>query len=199
MTKEKTFDRADLLRFFYETERDALAGSITVIHPPTPQQLAFDQEATQGETRRYPVLAETTGLYCERYGFSVIFQELVWPDGGDQYLPKDDPLRALSRERRVITRYGGTSSQLVRWAAELADIWREEVTTRLPAAAIDILARRNAAAASPLPEPPAAAPEPEPDPQPPAGETLDDFLSGLDITGLDTGLDSGSDTGEQEG
>lgn len=193
MTKEKTFDRADLLRFFYETERDALAGSITVIHPPTPQQLAFDQEATQGETRRYPVLAETTGLYCERYGFSVIFQELVWPDGGDQYLAKDDPLRALSRERRVITRYGGTSSQLVRWAAELADIWREEVTTLLPAAAIDILSRRNAAA-SPLPQPPPVL-------EPP-GETIDDFLSGLDITGLDSGSSdtgAGQDSGEQEG
>lgn len=196
---EKTFDRADLLRYFHETDRDGLAGRLTVIHPPSPQQLAFDQEATQGETRRYPVVCETTALYCERYGFSVVVQQVTWPDGGDQYLPRDHPLRALTRERRALTRYGGTSSQLSRWAAELADNYREEVAGYVPAEPLDLLAQRNARredggpqhvnsrCALPDPQPEQ---EPAPDATPPdstpadpdhnaTGETMDDFLSGL--------------------
>lgn len=137
MATEKTFDKADLLRYFLKTDGDALVGKFTVIHPPTPQQLAFDQEATKGETTRYPVVAETVGLHCERYGFSVVVQSVLFPDGGHQYLPKHHPLRVLDSERRVTLRYGGTSSQLVRWAVELAEEWRGEVTGVMPVLAID--------------------------------------------------------------
>lgn len=183
MAQEKTFDRADLLRFFHETERDGLAGRLTVIHPPTPQQLAFDQEASQGETRRYPVICETTALYCERYGFSVLVQQVSWPDGGDEYLPREHPLRTLTRERRALTRYGGTSSQLSRWAAELADAYRREIADCIPAAPLDLLALRNARHEDAGPQP-APQPEPEtqsePDPDHDAtGETVDDLLNGL--------------------
>lgn len=210
MAQEKTFDRADLLRYFHETERDGLVGRLTVIHPPTPQQLAFDQEATQGETRRYPVVCETTALYCERYGFSVVVQRVTWPDSGEQYLGHDHPLRVLTRERRAITRYGGTSSQLSRWAAELADAYREEVAGCIPDEPLDLLALRRARQEDPHCTPlypqqeqePDAAPadplaalveqEPEtdadgvPDSDPDhnaTGETMDDFLSGLDSAG----------------
>lgn len=211
MAQEKTFDRADLLRYFHETERDGLVGRLTVIHPPTPQQLAFDQEATQGEVRRYPVVCETTALYCERYGFSVVVQQVTWPDGGDQYLGHDHPLRVLTRERRAITRYGSTSSQLSRWASELADAFRDEVAGCIPADPLDLLALRRARQEDPhceplypqhvdarcaLPETEPADPlieqeqeadadvAPESDPDHNAtGETMDDFLSGLDSDG----------------
>lgn len=144
MAQEKTFDRADLLRFFHETERDGLVGRLAVIHPVGSGQLAFDQDGIPTETRRYPIIAETTALYCERYGFSVLVQRVSWPDGGDQYLHRDHPLRVLTRERRAITRYGGSSSQLSRWAAELADEYRQEIAALIPADAIDLLAQRNA-------------------------------------------------------
>ena len=137
MATEKTFDKADLLRFYHEDGSEAMVGKFAVIHPPTPQQLAFDQDATKGETTRYPVIAETVGLYCERYGFSVVMQSVVFPDGGNQYLPKLIPLRVLAGEHRTIIRYGGSVAQLVRWATELADEWRDEVTGAMPVFAID--------------------------------------------------------------
>lgn len=142
MSTEKTFDKADLLRFFHETEGDALVGKVTVIHPPTPQQLAFDREAETGETIRYPVLAETTALYCERYGFAVVIQSAVFPDGGAQYLPVGHWLREAAKEPRNTIRRGGTSSQLSRWAADLADAFRAEVRFWLPTEAIDRTQRR---------------------------------------------------------
>lgn len=137
MATEKTFDKADLLRFYHEDGSEAMVGKFAVIHPPTPQQLAFDQEATKGETTRYPVIAETEALYCERYGFSVVMQSVVFPDGGNQYLPKLLPLRVLAGEPRTALRYGGSAAQLVRWATELADEWRDEVTGAMPVLAID--------------------------------------------------------------
>lgn len=197
MAQEKTFDRADLLRFFHETDHDALVGRLVVIHPLPPTQLAFDQDFAVGETRRYPVMAETTALYCERYNISIVLQTVSYPDGGDMYLPDDHPLREATR--RVTTRYGGTSAQLGRWATELADAYRREVADLLPASPIDLVARLNARQddhgplhanvrcilPEPEPEPEderkAEEPEPEPDPDHNAtGETMDDFLSGLD-------------------
>lgn len=197
MTQEKTFDRADLLRFFHETDRDALVGRLVVIHPLPPTQLAFDQDFAVGETRRYPVMAETTALYCERYNISIVLQTVSYPDGGDLYLPDDHPLREVAR--RVTTRYGGTSAQLSRWATELADAYRREVADLLPISPIDLVARLNARqddqydpspqhvnARRVLPEPederkPEEPAEPEQDPDHNAtGETMDDFLNGLD-------------------
>ncbi len=168
MTAEKTFDKADLLRFFHEAQNDALVGRFTVIHPPTPQQLAFDDTAETGETVRYPVAAETTALHCERYGFAVVLQSVVFPDGGDQYLPKDATLRTLVRSERVITRNGGSSAQLVRWATELADEWRTQVAYWIPATPID---RRR--------------PSQRTDDNTPTGETVDDVLAQHDGDGGD--------------
>ncbi len=195
MASEKTFDKADLLRYFLETDGDALVGKFTVIHPPTPQQLAFDQEATKGETTRYPVVAETAGLHCERYGFSVVVQSVILPDGGHQYLPKNHPLRVLTGERRVTLRYGGSSSQLVRWAVELAEEWRGEVGYAVPKIAIDRTAGAKEAIVEDLgfgtvhlmpgETQEASEPEPEPEPAPtvddpdstPTGTTIDDVFA----------------------
>ena len=163
MATEKTFDRADLLRFFHETEHAALVGKLTVIYPPTPQQLAFDQDATQGETTRYGVAAETVALYCERYSFSVVIHSVDLPAGGRGALPKHHPLRMLAQERRTVTRYGGTSAQLVRWAAELADEWKAEVQYALPAQAIDLRKRGDDPAGA--------------DDSAPTGEMIDDVLA----------------------
>lgn len=199
MATEKTFDRADLLRFFLETDRDALVGRLVVIHPLSPSQLTFGEDAAgQGETRRYPVIAETIALYCERYGFSILVQQVLWPDSGDQYLPQGHPLRNLTRDRRVQTRYGGTAAQLARWAIDSADEFRAEVAAAIPTAAIDLTRPQTVTLddflqsphiAGPLteidmPAPQAeegAAKDPAPDPDHNAtGETMDDFLSGLD-------------------
>ena len=203
MAVEKTFDKADLLRFYLETDGDALVGKFSVIHPPTPQQLAFDQEATKGETTRYPVVAETVGLHCERYGFSVVVQSVIFPDGGHQYLPKHHPLRVLDSDRRVTLRYGGSSSQLVRWAVDLAEEWRGEVGYAVPKVAID----RTAGARDGIvedwghgtmrvvpddeqadvePEPESAAPVAADDPDStPTGTTIDDVFAEHDNDGGD--------------
>jgi hypothetical protein len=197
MAQEKTFDRADLLRFFHETASDGMVGRVTVVHPPTPAQLSFDQDASQGEVRRYPVIAETTALYCERYGFSVVVQRVEWPDGGNQYLGRDHPLRTLTRDRRVVTRYGGNSAQLGRWATELADAFKDEVKSLVPSEPIRLYSlRENPLVTVVLVNPPAE-PEPEPDqanesdgdPDPDhdaTGQTMDDLLRGLGEEGAES-------------
>ena len=94
----------------------------------------------------------------------------------------------------VVSVDGDTSSQLVRWAAERADAYREEVAVCIPDEPLDLLALRSARQedAGPIadqqPEPDAG-PEPEPDASPvdpdhnATGETMDDFLNGLDGAG----------------
>ena len=172
MSNEKTFDKADLLRFFYEAEGDALVGKFTVIYEPTATQLSFDREASQGEVKKYPVAAETAALHCERYGFAVVVQSVAFPDGGAGALPKAGTLRILARERRVITRYGGTSAQLVRWAMDLADEWRTIVGYAVPADPID-LRRRNERTGD----------------NAPTGETIDDVLAEHDSADADADAD----------
>ena len=204
MATEKTFDKADLLRYFLETDGDALVGRFTVIHPPTPQQLAFDQEATKGETTRYPVVAETVGLHCERYGFSVVVQSVLFPDGGHQYLPKHHPLRVLDSERRVTLRYGGTSSQLVRWAVDLAEEWRGEVGYAVPKVPIDRTAgakdgivedwgsgtmRLTPGDAGDAGDAEDAQPEPEPEPEPVAPVAVEPATDDPDNTPTGTTID----------
>ena len=170
MTSEKTFDKADLLRFFYEAEEEAVIGKFTVIHPPTPTQLAFDQDADQGEVQKCPVAAETTALYCDRYGFAVVLQTVGFPGGGSHFLPKGHALRSMAKEGRVITRHGGTSAQLVRWATGLAEEWRNTVGYCVPLAPIDL--RRKPGRT---------------DDNMPTGETVDDVFAqhggaGADVT-----------------
>jgi hypothetical protein len=79
----------------------------------------------------------------------------------------------LASDRRVTTRYGGTSAQLVRWAIELAEEWRSMVRYALPVGPID---RR-----------PARSDDPD---HTPTGETIDDVLAGRD---------AGSGTNEEGG
>lgn len=134
MATEKTFDKADLVKFFNEVGHPASIGAATVIHPaPT----LFG--AT--ETKRYPAEAQTIGLWCEKYGFAFLIQRVMWIDGGRDYVAPDQehPLR----ERRTLVRYGdgGSSAQLVRWAAELADAYRAEMAVWMPVAAIDLTRR----------------------------------------------------------
>ncbi len=61
MATEKTFDKADLVKFFNEVGHPASIGAATVIHPaPT----LFG--AT--ETRRYPAEAQTTACGARNTG-----------------------------------------------------------------------------------------------------------------------------------
>lgn len=134
MATEKTFDKADLVKFFNEVGHPASIGAATVIHSaPT----LFG--AT--ETKRYPAEAQTIGLWCEKYGLAFLIQRVMWIDGGRDYVApdQDHPLR----ERRTLVRYGdgGSSAQLVRWAAELADAYRAEMAVWMPVAAIDLTRR----------------------------------------------------------
>lgn len=134
MAQEKTFDKADLVKFFNEVGHPASIGAATVIHPaPT----LFG--AT--EMKRYPAEAQTIGLWCEKYGIAFLIQRVMWIDGGRDYVAPDQehPLR----ERRTLVRYGdgGSSAQLMRWAAELADAYRAEMAEWMPVAAIDLTKR----------------------------------------------------------
>jgi hypothetical protein len=186
MATEKTFDKADLLRFFHDADHDATVGKFTVIHPPSPAQLAFDREAETGETIRYPVVAQTTALYCDRYDFSLCVQSVIFTDGGNQYLPKDEPLRVLASQRRVTTRYGGTSAQLVRWAVELAEEWRSMVRYALPLEPIDRRVQRSNGRGNGR--------SADPD-HTPTGETIDDVFRehNTDDTGAeDAGAEGGA-------
>lgn len=187
MATEKTFDKADLVKFFNEVGHPASIGAATVIHPaPT----LFG--AT--ETKRYPAEAQTIGLWCEKYGFAFLIQRVMWIDGGRDYVAPDQehPLR----ERRTLVRYGdgGSSAQLVRWAAELADAYRAEMAAWMPVAAIDLTRRIGDNAivedwgGGTMRLVPGAAndspPEPEPDPEPelnddttPTTTTIDDVFA----------------------
>lgn len=111
---EKTFDKADLLKFFDESGHEAVVGKLTVV---APVKGLFDETTTE----RYPIHAETEAMWCERYGFAVLVQRVRCE--GLQYLPKIHPLRM---ERPFQFRYGegASSAALVRWAAEQADTWR---------------------------------------------------------------------------
>ena len=197
MAPEKTFDKADLVKFFNEVGSPASIGSVTVIHPaPT----LFG--AT--ETKRYPAEAQTIGLWCEKYGLAFLIQRVMWIDGGRDYVApdQDHPLR----ERRTLVRYGdgGSSAQLVRWAAELADAYRAEMAVWMPVAAIDLTRRiakdgivedwgsgtvrlspGDAEDAQPQPEPEPQAPETNDD-NTPTGETVDDVLAEHDNDGGDS-------------
>ncbi len=191
MAPEKTFDKADLVKFFNEVGQPASIGAATVIHPaPT----LFG--AT--ETKRYPAEAQTIGLWCEKYGLAFLIQRVMWIDGGRDYVAPDQehPLR----ERRTLVRYGdgGSSAQLVRWAAELADAYREEMRVWMPAAAVDLTKRIGDGSIvedlgygtvhlAPGDAQEAGEPEPEPEPEPaptvddpdstPTGTTIDDVFA----------------------
>lgn len=130
MPQEKTFDRADLVRFFRESGFHATVGRLQVIQP-APNLFS------ETEMKRYPVEAETTALWCERYRFAIVVQTVNFPDGGSNHLPSSHPLR---QERRVTVRYGdgGSSAQLVRWVAELADEYRTEMRAHVPVRTIDL-------------------------------------------------------------
>lgn len=130
MPQEKTFDRADLVRFFWESGFHAIVGRLQVLQP-TPTLFG------ETEMKRYPVEAETVALWCERYRFAIVVQSVAFPDGGREHLPPHHPLR---HERRVTVRYGdgGSSAQLVRWAAELADTYRAEMRGHIPVRTIDL-------------------------------------------------------------
>lgn len=192
----KTFDKADLLTFLTETDDEAAVGSFTVIRPsPT---LFGETENTTHE-----VQAITEAFWCERYQLALVIQRARVTGGGANALPVHHPLAVAHRsgksEPRVNMRYGGTSSQLVRWAAELADAWREEIGGIVPCVPIDLTSetptitvgrleirqyfkwRGDSEEVQPEPEPetpaaPAADGADDPD-HTPTGETIDDVFA----------------------
>ena len=202
----KTFDKADLLTFLTETDDEAAVGDFTVIRPsPT----LFDQT----ESTTHEVQAITEAFWCERYQLALVIQRARVTGAGANALPVHHPLAVAHRtgksEPRVNMRYGGTSSQLVRWAVDLAEEWRGEVGYAVPKLAID----RTAGAKDGIVEDwgsgtlrlvpgPTPIPEPEPEPEPatpaavepevdvddpdhaPTGTTIDDvFAEHTDDTG----------------
>lgn len=135
VSPRKTFDKADLLTFLTETDSEAAVGEFTVIRPsPT----LFGQT----DSTTHEVQAITEAFWCERYQLALVIQRVRVTGGGANALPVHHPLAVAHRtgksEPRVNMRYGGTSSQLVRWAAELADAWREEIGGIVPCVPIDL-------------------------------------------------------------
>ena len=181
----KTFDKADLLTFLTETDDEAAVGTFVVIRPsPT---LFGETENTTHE-----VQAITEAFWCERYQLALVIQRARVTGGGANALPAHHPLAVAHRsgksEPRVNMRYGGTSSQLVRWAVELAEEWRGEVGYALPKIAIDRTADAKDGIVDSwadgslhfVPGPTHAEPEPQPemnDDTTPTGETVDDVFA----------------------
>lgn len=135
MAQEKTFDKADLLKFFYETGMEAQVGRFRVVAPsPT---LFGETEVTN-----HGVEARTQALWCERYGLAIVVQSIGFPDGGKHIFGDKHPLR---QERRAQVRYCGEepSGRLVRWVTDLADAWRDEVAQMLPQDTIDLRVTRQ--------------------------------------------------------
>jgi hypothetical protein len=130
MATVKTFDNADLLKFFADA---ATVGRLTVI---TPSRTLFGET----EATRYPIEAKTEALWCEKYALAFVVQSVNFPDGGRTHLAKEHPLR---QEPTVHVRYGsgGGSGSLVRWATELADNWSSAVKWWLPTEQIDLTKR----------------------------------------------------------
>jgi len=131
----KTFDKADLLTFLTETDDEAAVGTFTVIRP-SPTLFGETENST------HEVQAITEAFWCERYQLALVIQRARVTNGGANALPSHHPLAVAHRsgksEPRVNMRYGGTSSQLVRWAAELADAWREEIGGIVPCLPVDL-------------------------------------------------------------
>jgi len=185
----KTFDKADLLTFLTETDDEAAVGNFTVIRPsPT----LFGET----ENSSHEVQAITEAFWCERYQLALVIQRARVTNGGANALPVHHPLAVAHRsgksEPRVSMRYGGTSSQLVRWAAELADAWREEIANLVPCVPIDLTSETPTITVGRLEirqyfkwrddSIEEAPPEPEPEPEPnddttPTTTTIDDVLS----------------------
>jgi hypothetical protein len=131
MATVKTFDNADLIRFFAET---ADVGHLTVI---TPSRTLFNET----DTTRYPIEAKTEALWCEKYGLAFVVQSVNFPDGGRSHLAKDHPLRQ-DPTVHVRSGNGGGSAFLMRWSMELADNWCAAVKWWLPTEHIDLTKRR---------------------------------------------------------
>ena len=197
----KTFDKADLLTFLTETDDEAAVGSFTVIRPsPT---LFGETESTTHEVQaiteafwceRYQLALVIQRVWCERYQLALVIQRVRVTGAGANALPVHHPLAVAHRtgksEPRVSMRYGGTSSQLVRWAAELADAWREEIANPVPCVPVDLTSETPTITVGRLEirqyfkwrgdAIEEAQPEPEPetnDDNTPTGETVDDVFA----------------------
>ncbi len=184
----KTFDKADLLTFLTETDDEAAVGSFTVIRP-SPTLFGETENST------HEVQAITEAFWCERYQLALVIQRARVTGGGANALPVHHPLAVAHRsgksEPRVNMRYGGTSSQLVRWAAELADAWREEIGSIVPCIPIDLTSETPTITVGRLEirqyfnwtgNSEDAQPEPEPEPEPnddttPTTTTIDDVFA----------------------
>jgi len=185
----KTFDKADLLTFLTETDDEAKVGEYTVIRPsPT----LFGQT----DSTTHEVQTITEAFWCERYQLALVIQRARVTGGGANALPAHHPLAVAHRsgksEPRVNMRYGGTSSQLVRWAAELADAWRSEIEDLVPSRPIDLTSETPTITVGRLElrqyfkwrgdEIEEVPPEPEPEPEPnddttPTTTTIDDVFA----------------------
>ncbi len=207
----KTFDKADLLTFLTETDDEAAVGEFTVIRPsPT----LFGQT----ESTTHEVQAITEAFWCERYQLALVIQRARVTGGGTNALPVHHPLAVAHRtgksEPRVNMRYGGTSSQLVRWAAELADAWRSEIESIVPSRPIDLTSETPTITVGRLElrqffnwtgntdgtdgtDEGAAEPEPEPEPTPaPTADSADDDSTPTGTTIDDVFAEHDGDEGE---
>ena len=185
----KTFDKADLLTFLTETDDEAAVGSFTVIRP-SPTLFGETENST------HEVQAITEAFWRERYQLALVIQRVRVTGAGANALPVHHPLAVAHRtgksEPRVSMRYGGTSSQLVRRAAELADAWREEIANLVPCLPIDLTSETPTITVGRLElrqyfkwrgdEIEEVPPEPEPEPEPnddttPTTTTIDDVFA----------------------
>ena len=129
MAQEKTFDKAELIKFYDDgggerTDEAAQVGVFKVIAPG---------DLYGPKTDTFPVVARTQGLHCERYGFAVILRTVEFPLGGWHYLPKDHPLRVYrTAQTPEIENRNLSAAELARWAVMMADDWRAVVAGLTP-------------------------------------------------------------------
>ncbi len=145
---EKIFDRADLLKFFEESNE---VGEVRAILPP---QSLYDNQ--DGKLEVFPVEAETTCLWCEKYGFAVVVRKVIMPSQARKLFPMDHILR--TRQQAEVC-YGSTSSEMVRWAVDQANTWQDLVKWSIPTQTFDLRPTQT-------------------DDNRPTGVTVDDLLAG---------------------
>ena len=104
----------------------------------------------------FPVEAETTCLWCEKYHFAVVVRKVIMPSQARKLFPQDHILRT---RQQAEVHYGSSSAEMVRWAVDQANTWQDLLKWSIPSQTFDLRPSQT-------------------DDNRPTGVTVDDILAG---------------------